>query len=1044
MALLTNIDNKFSVSDAGAVTFNDAFTFPTADGTANYFLQTNGSGTIGWAAAPTGSGAANRVAYWTTASNISYNDSFRFDGSNVTITGRLDFVASAATYGPYITSTDGDDVQIHYNGNSGGDFEIWNHDQNGGAAVRMFHLSDDQTNLAAIFGSASKDVDVEIIGDIKVDGTFKDSSGDVGTAGQILSSTATGTNWINNSGGTITGSGAANQVTYWTSASAVDGAAGFTFAGGATGAITMGGALTVAGNVGIGATGLYSTARALNLPGKGISFKNDVNGSNNNWSYIYNTATGSSSNLVFATGQSLTALTLAHSGDATFAGSVGIGTTSTSSYDSESDDLVVFNSTTPGITIATDDTASRGALRFADGTNATEKYRGAVEYNHNGDAMSFRTAGVQRVTIDSSGQITNTMSGGKVLTDTNGFITSFQTLDTATAGGRYMGKSNRGLLGQMRIEQTATGADGGYISFDTCPAGSTTPASRMRIVAAGAVGIDNNSPDSFNGSGSTSSSLVIGKGTSSISPQLTLWQGNSAQATINFASANTGAGQYEGRIRYTRDTGVMDFRTNGVADVLVFSAAGNVGIGGAPGQNLDIQKSGARFRLIDGTNQFNMGLWDGSNYRFEGDANRPIYMTSYEGNINFGISGGTTMTIQSGEVGIGTTSPDAKLHIQGGSSDQKVLEISTAQLDGPYTAYKNTNSGTTTLGFIGNSQGIMNSGNTNFGIRANNDLTFSSGGATERMRIKSDGNVGIGTNDPDSLLVVQADAHNKAFAGKRSATEFLWFLRNESNSGRFQLMNSSNNTTIEMTAANGRVTQAQMVAGTAFALSNGGFATLGSTSSSVPIAIAIDGDASTASIVVPTNKNVCIGGVYNYAGTGVTSLNINGTDYPLLAFYSGSTLRTTLISYSNNTYFGHAHASAKWSYENGTGMMGELSGAGNFTVKGDVVAYGSPSDKRLKENIKPIESALDKVEKLQGVTFDWKDKKQDKAYDPDQGWKHDIGFIAQDVQKVVPELVRENEDGMLSMRHQGIAPILLEAIKELKAEVEELKKQIKQ
>ncbi len=714
MALLTNIDNKFSVSDAGAVTFNDAFTFPTADGTANYFLQTNGSGTIGWAAAPTGSGAANRVAYWTTASNISYNDSFRFDGSNVTITGRLDFVASAATYGPYITSTDGDDVQIHYNGNSGGDFEIWNHDQNGGAAVRMFHLSDDQTNLAAIFGSASKDVDVEIIGDIKVDGTFKDSSGDVGTAGQILSSTATGTNWINNSGGTITGSGAANQVTYWTSASAVDGAAGFTFAGGATGAITMGGALTVAGNVGIGATGLYSTARALNLPGKGISFKNDVNGSNNNWSYIYNTATGSSSNLVFATGQSLTALTLAHSGDATFAGSVGIGTTSTSSYDSESDDLVVFNSTTPGITIATDDTASRGALRFADGTNATEKYRGAVEYNHNGDAMSFRTA-----------------------------------------GGRYMGKSNRGLLGQMRIEQTATGADGGYISFDTCPAGSTTPASRMRIVAAGAVGIDNSSPDSFNGSGSTSSSLVIGKGTSSISPQLTLWQGNSAQATINFASANTGAGQYEGRIRYTRDTGVMDFRTNGVADVLVFSAAGNVGIGGAPGQNLDIQKSGARFRLIDGTNQFNMGLWDGSNYRFEGDANRPIYMTSYEGNINFGISGGTTMTIQSGEVGIGTTSPDAKLHIQGGSSDQKVLEISTAQLDGPYTAYKNTNSGTTTLGFIGNSQGIMNSGNTNFGIRANNDLTFSSGGATERMRITSGGNVGIGTTAPAAALDIK-------------------------------------------------------------------------------------------------------------------------------------------------------------------------------------------------------------------------------------------------------------------------------------------------
>ena len=105
----------------------------------------------------------------------------------------------------------------------------------------------------------------------------------------------------------------------------------------------------------------------------------------------------------------------------------------------------------------------------------------------------------------------------------------------------------------------------------------------------------------------------------------------------------------------------------------------------------------------------------------------------------------------------------------------------------------------------------------------------------------------------------------------------------------------------------------------------------------------------------------------------------------------------------------------------------------SFTVVGDVIAYGSPSDVRLKENIKPIESALDKVSKLQGVTFDW--KKSDSILDI----KEDIGFIAQDVQKVIPELVRENKDGMLSMRHQGIAPILLEAIKELKQEIEELK-----
>ena len=105
----------------------------------------------------------------------------------------------------------------------------------------------------------------------------------------------------------------------------------------------------------------------------------------------------------------------------------------------------------------------------------------------------------------------------------------------------------------------------------------------------------------------------------------------------------------------------------------------------------------------------------------------------------------------------------------------------------------------------------------------------------------------------------------------------------------------------------------------------------------------------------------------------------------------------------------------------------------SLTVIGDVVAFGSPSDVTLKENIKPIESALDKAIKLQGVTFDWKES--DSILDI----KQDIGFIAQDVQKVLPELVRKNENGKLSLRHQGITPILLEAIKELKAEIEELK-----
>ena len=95
----------------------------------------------------------------------------------------------------------------------------------------------------------------------------------------------------------------------------------------------------------------------------------------------------------------------------TSTGNVGIGTTGPGSYDSESNDLVVFSAATSGITIATSDTTSRGALRFADGTTGSETYRGGIEYDHGtgsggtADSMHFRTASALRMSINSSGYV---------------------------------------------------------------------------------------------------------------------------------------------------------------------------------------------------------------------------------------------------------------------------------------------------------------------------------------------------------------------------------------------------------------------------------------------------------------------------------------------------------------------------------------------------------------------------------------------------------------------------------------------------------------
>ena len=109
---------------------------------------------------------------------------------------------------------------------------------------------------------------------------------------------------------------------------------------------------------------------------------------------------------------------------------------------------------------------------------------------------------------------------------------------------------------------------------------------------------------------------------------------------------------------------------------------------------------------------------------------------------------------------------------------------------------------------------------------------------------------------------------------------------------------------------------------------------------------------------------------------------------------------------------------------------------GNLVIKAALTQNGSPSDRKLKENIKPIEKALDKVSKLKGVSFDWKES------DSYSKVKEDYGFIAQDVKKIVPELVREDGGGMLSLQYNGITPIIIEAIKEQQKMIQELKAEI--
>jgi len=113
---------------------------------------------------------------------------------------------------------------------------------------------------------------------------------------------------------------------------------------------------------------------------------------------------------------------------------------------------------------------------------------------------------------------------------------------------------------------------------------------------------------------------------------------------------------------------------------------------------------------------------------------------------------------------------------------------------------------------------------------------------------------------------------------------------------------------------------------------------------------------------------------------------------------------------------------------------------GELRVTADITAYYS-SDITLKDNIKVIPNALDKINKIRGVTFDWTEAYlQSRGEENDYfNRKHDIGVIAQEIEAVLPEVVGTREDGIKAVKYERIVPLLIEAIKELKAEIEKLK-----
>jgi ribosome-binding factor A len=168
-------------------------------------------------------------------------------------------------------------------------------------------------------------------------------------------------------------------------------------------------------------------------------------------------------------------------------------------------------------------------------------------------------------------------------------------------------------------------------------------------------------------------------------------------------------------------------------------------------------------------------------------------------------------------------------------------------------------------------------------------------------------------------------------------------------------------------------------------------------------------------------------GAVTIANTGVTSA-VAGTGVSV----SGATGAVTIS-------IGQAVATSSNVQFNSLGIgMAASAVAGEIKASADIIAYAS-SDERLKENIKPIENALDKISKISGNTFDWK-----SGYEEIHSHEgNDVGLIAQEIEAVLPQLVTTREHGFKAVQYDKLVALLVEGIKEQQKQIDELKSKLK-
>jgi len=372
----------------------------------------------------------------------------------------------------------------------------------------------------------------------------------------------------------------------------------------------------------------------------------------------------------------------------------------------------------------------------------------------------------------------------------------------------------------------------------------------------------------------------------------------------------------------------------------------------------------------------------------------------------------TLLTVKNGgNVGIGTTSPAASLHIN--TSTNSPMLVESTHGDGGYIELQLSDSGGagSLTGYIGDSQALIASGTAaDLAIRAQANFVVSTGGSTERFKIDTVG---------DAKL-----------SGAGTALTQTLFADSGSSEGSANITFNTDGASTDQSVANIKMQQ--------------GSGDGGSRKGEILFQVSDNGAPATA-MTIANNGNVGISTsspqekLHVYHGSSTASIRVSG---------EGNNNRACEIGYdaSDGPYiraFSSGISSLKFFTDN-TGHRMTIDGSGNIGAPTGTNIYNA-SDERLKKNITSLDNSLETIKNLNPVKFNWIDNFSESEND-----KTLYGFVAQEVQKVSPDIVESFGDGSsvkvddkvienpLTVREKFLVPMLVKAIQELEARIKTL------